>query len=473
MGKDDKGVKQWRTALFNTNKTWNTLFIENKENIKKNIEQMINGKEYFKRIGKPNHTTIIADGKPGCGKNSLFKVLMKENYPDRHLIIIPPDTIKKFTDWEDIVYDNNILEHFIPTDKRVYQIDEIEKAFPLLSRPDDISESDVMKEFVKNNKKSKSSKSSSKSSANLTTKSSSKLTTRSNSSSNKLLSKNKHSEDTSTKDTRTSSKSTKNTSTSSDKDTGAKDTGAIDTGAKDTSAKDTGAKDTGAKDTGAKDTGAKDTSTKDTSTKDTSAKDTSANDTNNKIDDEVLKNQRPKTKEQSNKEQLERSLDFGYDSDSETDILEELSQNDKIKSMEFPIFYDEFKKNTMKDRMKKLSQWLNYFDGAFEQDGRVIFITTNDYDSLDPVFVRPGRIDLRVTLKPSTKILAKSLISYIFNYDDSSKEINDMFDMIEDYQFTQSYLYQACLNNLLDIGEFNNNHDYIKNTLRQILVFDL
>jgi len=57
LGKDDKGVKQWRTALFNTNKTWNTLFIENKENIKKNIEQMINGKEYFKRIGKPNHTT--------------------------------------------------------------------------------------------------------------------------------------------------------------------------------------------------------------------------------------------------------------------------------------------------------------------------------------------------------------------------------------------------------------------------------
>ena len=180
LGKDDKGIKQWRTALFNTNKTWNTLFIENKQNIKKNIEQMINGKEYFKRIGKPNHTTIIADGKPGCGKNSLFKVLMRENYPERHLVIIPPDTIKKFSDWEDIVYDNMIMEHFIPTDKRIYQIDEIEKAFPILVRPDDISESDVMKEFIKNNKKD-----------TVTTKSSSNITTRSNTSSKSVSSKSK------------------------------------------------------------------------------------------------------------------------------------------------------------------------------------------------------------------------------------------------------------------------------------------
>ena len=111
-------------------------------------------KEYYSRIGKPYQLSIMVDGPPGSGKNSLFKVLMKEMFSGdnmRHLIIIPPDTIKDFTDWEEILYDPWIDGFFIPTNKRVYQIDEIEKAFPvLLKNSHDLSKEEAKKHFMKN-----------------------------------------------------------------------------------------------------------------------------------------------------------------------------------------------------------------------------------------------------------------------------------------------------------------------------------
>jgi len=45
-----------------------------------------------------------------------------------------------------------------------------------------------------------------------------------------------------------------------------------------------------------------------------------------------------------------------------------------------------------------LSGFLNAFDGIASQEGRVLFLTSNCADALDPALLRPGRIDLRETL---------------------------------------------------------------------------
>ncbi|VDQ07173.1 unnamed protein product [Trichobilharzia regenti] len=43
-----------------------------------------------------------------------------------------------------------------------------------------------------------------------------------------------------------------------------------------------------------------------------------------------------------------------------------------------------------------LSGLLNALDGVTSTDGRIIFMTTNYIEKLDPALIRPGRVDMRV-----------------------------------------------------------------------------
>ena len=45
-----------------------------------------------------------------------------------------------------------------------------------------------------------------------------------------------------------------------------------------------------------------------------------------------------------------------------------------------------------------LDDILNVFDGIRETPGRIIVITSNHYDKLDPALIRPGRIDISLEL---------------------------------------------------------------------------
>jgi len=261
----------------------------------------------------------MVDGPPGSGKNSLFKVLMKEMFSGnnmRHLIIIPPDTIKDFVDWEEILYDPWIDGFFIPTNKRVYQIDEIEKAFPvLLKNSHDLSKEEAKKHYMKNKIK--------------------------------------------------------------------------------------------------------------------------------------------KIKVSTNPEDVLSDDDSFFEDDA--------------KNKEFMVFYENLKKEEIKKQQKELSKWLNCFDGAIEQEGRVFFMSANDKDKLSNIFTRPGRIDLNVNLPHATNKVARDLISYLFDYDGKSEEINKKFDMIKDYKYSQSELYQVCINNNKSICSYHNNYEYINTALDDLL----
>lgn len=321
LGKEKNGKKRWRKIPFKTNKSVKSLFIDNRDELLNNIQQFnsYEAKEYYSRIGKPYQLSIMVDGPPGSGKNSLFKVLMKEMFSGdnmRHLIIIPPDTIKDFTDWEEILYDPWIDGFFIPTNKRVYQIDEIEKAFPvLLKNSHDLSKEEAKKHFMKNKMK------------------------------------------------------------------------------------------------------------------------------------KIKVSTDPK--------------DVFSDDDS---FLE-----DDEKNKEFMVFYENLKKEEIKKQQKELSKWLNCFDGAIEQEGRVFFMSANDKDKLSNIFTRPGRIDLNIHLPYATNKVARDLISYLFDYDDKSEKINKKLDMIEDYKFSQSELYQVCINNNKNITLYRNNYEYINSALDDLL----
>ncbi|KAF8448907.1 P-loop containing nucleoside triphosphate hydrolase protein [Boletus edulis BED1] len=61
-----------------------------------------------------------------------------------------------------------------------------------------------------------------------------------------------------------------------------------------------------------------------------------------------------------------------------------------------------------------LSGLLNALDGIGAQEGRVLFATTNKYNSLDPALRRPGRMDLHIEFKLASRFQAEELFKRFY-----------------------------------------------------------
>lgn len=61
-----------------------------------------------------------------------------------------------------------------------------------------------------------------------------------------------------------------------------------------------------------------------------------------------------------------------------------------------------------------LSFILNIIDGIRETPGRILIITSNNYESLDPALVRPGRIDMTLEMKNATIDTIKEMYNHYY-----------------------------------------------------------
>lgn len=52
---------------------------------------------------------------------------------------------------------------------------------------------------------------------------------------------------------------------------------------------------------------------------------------------------------------------------------------------------------------------MNALDGVAESDGRIVFMTTNYLDRLDPALVRPGRVDFKQYIGHATQYQAENM----------------------------------------------------------------
>ncbi|KAF2733400.1 BCS1-like ATPase-like protein [Polyplosphaeria fusca] len=64
-----------------------------------------------------------------------------------------------------------------------------------------------------------------------------------------------------------------------------------------------------------------------------------------------------------------------------------------------------------------LSGLLNVIDGVASHEGRVLIMTTNHIDKLDPALVRPGRIDYRVPFTLATRSQARDIFHRMYSTD--------------------------------------------------------
>lgn len=101
---DDIKTINWHEHEFNSNKTFDNLFINNKENILKQINFFQNNKDWYCKKGNPYTLGIGLYGPPGTGKTSFIKALSK--MLNRHLIVIPLNKLNTEEQLYDAFYEN-------------------------------------------------------------------------------------------------------------------------------------------------------------------------------------------------------------------------------------------------------------------------------------------------------------------------------------------------------------------------------
>merc|ERR1739836_259905 len=93
----------------------------------------------------------------------------------------------------------------------------------------------------------------------------------------------------------------------------------------------------------------------------------------------------------------------------------------------------------------KLSDLLEAFDGVLEMNGRMIVMTTNHLEKLDPALIRPGRVNLSLEFKRCTKQAIGEFFETFFP--------NIPLDMesVQDGVWTPAEVAQICINHQDDV----------------------
>jgi Cdc6-like AAA superfamily ATPase len=77
-----------------------------------------------------------------------------------------------------------------------------------------------------------------------------------------------------------------------------------------------------------------------------------------------------------------------------------------------------------------LSYFLNVLDGVLETPGRIVILTSNHPEKLDPALIRPGRVDLKVHFQRCTREDIREMISKITGECVTAEDLSDVPDMV-------------------------------------------
>jgi hypothetical protein len=131
--------------------------------------------------------------------------------------------------------------------------------------------------------------------------------------------------------------------------------------------------------------------------------------------------------------------DLPDDEDDPFSMLNKMSgnNNNKQKSQAIMKKMDKIQESTEKLNIGFL---LNLFDGVLEIPGRMIAMATNHPDMIDKALIRPGRIDLIIDFKKTTR---NTIIEMYKHFYDISDPPLYRFDNIDDYQYSPAEVNQT------------------------------
>ena len=125
VNSDDNGdLLNFNEKIFHTNRTFNTIFFEQKDEYINKLNFFIENQEWYNKKGIPYHLGILLHGLPGTGKTSIIKATLEKT--GRNAVTIPLSRIKTCGELESIFFENEINSKNLPNDKRLYIFEDID-----------------------------------------------------------------------------------------------------------------------------------------------------------------------------------------------------------------------------------------------------------------------------------------------------------------------------------------------------------
>jgi len=117
-------------SIFKTNRTFDTVFFENKNTYIEYLNNFLNNSEWYKKKGIPHHCGILLHGHPGCGKTSIIKATLE--YTKRHALVIPLNRVKTCREFSNIFYNSEVNNITIPIEYRIYIFEDIDCIYDII-----------------------------------------------------------------------------------------------------------------------------------------------------------------------------------------------------------------------------------------------------------------------------------------------------------------------------------------------------
>ena len=141
-GLSKKNRPIWKEMEWHTNKSYNNIFIENKQDIINKIKRLTNMQNFNMRMGRPDKFCCLLWGEDyGCGKTSLIKAICNSEFKDRHVVNVNLSKIKTCNELENIISGPYINGRKLKTSQCIFIVDEIDKCCPCLLKENNVGNS--------------------------------------------------------------------------------------------------------------------------------------------------------------------------------------------------------------------------------------------------------------------------------------------------------------------------------------------
>lgn len=124
------GIKCDEYPLVTNKHLIRNCFFTQRDALIKRIDFFIHNEQWYNDRGIPYQLTLVFEGPAGCGKTSTVKGIA--TYTNRHIVDVDLNGIKDVSELENIFNGTHINGKYIPSNKRIFMIDEIDKFFELL-----------------------------------------------------------------------------------------------------------------------------------------------------------------------------------------------------------------------------------------------------------------------------------------------------------------------------------------------------
>jgi hypothetical protein len=119
-----KDNSNWKRNILISYKTFKNTFFNDKDICLKKLNYFLKNEDLYKKRGIPYNLGILMYGEPGCGKTSCIKAI--SNLTKRHVVEVNLKKIKTCGDFEKIFNDNNMDGSYIPHDKKIVVLEDID-----------------------------------------------------------------------------------------------------------------------------------------------------------------------------------------------------------------------------------------------------------------------------------------------------------------------------------------------------------